>query len=156
VSPLEQRQPCIPNTSVCNLHGCVSSGLTCTPRMTESCDCDHRYTLAPEKFVFMAALGRGGMKLPGFEDMAALHFHRICAHGGLISKIGSSLVIVLDLCGIGALVAAFVPGGSGLTKATRFLAIGYVASALGTVSLLGLAWLHPNKGKTSAELNSVL
>jgi hypothetical protein len=135
---------------------CVSSGFTCTPRMTESSDCDHRYTLAPEKFVFMAALGRGGMKLPGFEDMAALHFHRICAHGGLISKIGSSLVIVLDLCGIGALVAAFVPGGSGLTKATRFLAIGYVASALGTVSLLGLAWLHPNKGKTSAELNSVL
>ena len=68
------------------------------------------YVLAPEKFVAMAAFGRG--------DMFALS-----VAGG----------VLLDLCGVGALVAGLAGG-----VLPAALAVGYAATALGGLCAIGL------------------
>ena len=66
------------------------------------------YVLAPEKFVAMAALDEGGLD---DEDLSGLIFF-----GG----------VLLDLCGVGALVAMLAGG-----ELIAALAVGYAATALG-------------------------
>jgi hypothetical protein len=58
------------------------------------------YTLAPEKFIFMAALGKGGLDVPGFKALAGLHLTDIYKDGGRVSFAGAALLLLLDLCGV--------------------------------------------------------
>ena len=90
------------------------------------------YTLAPEKFVFMAALGKGGLSVAGFKALAGLHLTDIYQDGGIGSFVGVTLLLLLDLCGVCALVVGLA-SPAGLPHA---LGVGYCATALGSVCLL--------------------
>ena len=82
------------------------------------------YVLAPEKFVARAAFGMGGL---GKDGLIAL------------SVVGGPL---LDLCGVGALVAMLAGG-----ELIAALAVGYIATALGGLWFIGLFIFGCVKGK---------
>ena len=73
------------------------------------------YVLAPEKFVAMAAFLHGGLDKQGLRVRIVL--------GGPL----------LDLCGVGALVAGLAGG-----VLPAALAVGYAATALGGLCAIGL------------------
>ena len=73
------------------------------------------YVLAPEKFVACAAFDKGGL---GKRDL----FYLIAVGGFL-----------LDLCGVGALVAGLAGG-----VLPAALAVGYAATALGGLCVIGI------------------
>ena len=73
------------------------------------------YVLAPEKFVAFAAFDMGGLDN---DDLA----ERIVFGG-----------VLLDLCGVGALVAGLAGG-----VLPAALAVGYAATALGGLCFIGL------------------
>eukprot|EP01047_Picozoa_sp_COSAG01_P067441 COSAG01_NODE_9526_length_2419_cov_2.482759_1_plen_404_part_10 len=104
------------------------------------------YTLAPEKFVFMAALGKGGWAVDGFETVTRLNLREIRA-GGCFARALAIVLLALDLSGVGALVAGLA-STEGLPDA---LAVGYVATALGSVCVLMLACCGVGSGSVKAE-----
>jgi hypothetical protein len=75
------------------------------------------YVLAPEKFVAYAMFGRGG----ALNSEGLIRATFVCE-------------VVLDLCGVGALASGLLAS----SKVPAALAVGYIATTLGGVYILGL------------------
>jgi hypothetical protein len=93
------------------------------------------YAFAPEKFVLMAALGRGGLKLRGFEAVAGLHLQDIYLRADKRTFFCSVLLMLFDLCGMCALVIGVLRQ----QPMPHALAVGYCATAMGALCLVALS-----------------